>query len=386
MKGLVLEGGGAKGAFHAGALKALFEKGYTFDGVTGTSIGAVNGAMVAQGDFELCLELWQSASPSMLFDCDNDMFVKLINGEYDKTSITYAFKLFKKVISGGGVSITKPLKLIEKYLNEDKLRASLIDYGLITVDITNKWEPLEIFKEDVKTGELAKYILASAYFPIFKREELVGKKFFDGGLYDNLPINPLIRKGYDEIITIRTMSNLPGQKVIDGTVKINHITPSEGLGRTFDFAPEKIAYNLEMGYYDALRFIDNLEGNKYYVKPFEKSELFNFLYNQPVSVYKVWAQELNVKGTRIDIVNKLFDFIRNTYGKGILVDEKTLFLELLEHYAINLGIYRLKIYDKFQDFIKEIKETALKKELKNDTKAEKLVNALLQINTNQTEN
>ena len=82
MRGLVLEGGGAKGAFHAGALKALFERGYTFDGVTGTSIGAVNGAMVAQGDFDLCLELWQSASPSMLFDCDNDMFIKLSKGEY----------------------------------------------------------------------------------------------------------------------------------------------------------------------------------------------------------------------------------------------------------------------------------------------------------------
>lgn len=386
MRGLVLEGGGAKGAFHAGALKALFERGYTFDGVTGTSIGAVNGAMVAQGDFDLCLELWQSASPSMLFDCDNDMFIKLSKGEYDKTSLIYALKLLKKVVSGRGVSISKPLKLIEQYVDEDKLRQSSIDYGLVTVDITNKWMPVEVFKEDIAIGELSKYILASAYFPIFKRESLVGKKFFDGGIHDNLPINPLIRKGYDEIITIRTMSNLPGQKVIDGTVKVNHINPSEGLGRTFDFTPDKIAYNLEMGYYDALRFTDKLEGTKYYVKPFESSNLYNFLYNQPISVYKSWSQELNVKGTRVDIVNALFAFIRSNYGMGVLANEKTLFLELLEHYAMNLGIYRLKIYDKFEDFIEEIKETANKNTLMNDTKAEKLVNALLQINTNQTEN
>ena len=71
---------------------------------------------------------------------------------------------------------------------------------------------------------------------------------------------------------------------------------------------------------------------------------------------------------------------------GVLANEKTLFLELLEHYAMNLGIYRLKIYDKFEDFIEEIKETANKNTLMNDTKVEKLVNALLQINTNQTEN
>ena len=43
MRGLVLEGGGAKGSFHIGVLKALFESGYTFDGVAGTSIGAING-------------------------------------------------------------------------------------------------------------------------------------------------------------------------------------------------------------------------------------------------------------------------------------------------------------------------------------------------------
>ena len=47
-KGLVLEGGGAKGAFQCGAIKALYDNGYTFDGVAGTSIGAINAAILAQ--------------------------------------------------------------------------------------------------------------------------------------------------------------------------------------------------------------------------------------------------------------------------------------------------------------------------------------------------
>jgi len=50
--GLVLEGGGARGAYQAGVLKALFEAGYKFDGVAGTSVGALNGVMVAQNRFE----------------------------------------------------------------------------------------------------------------------------------------------------------------------------------------------------------------------------------------------------------------------------------------------------------------------------------------------
>ena len=58
MLGLALEGGGAKGAFHIGAVKALLENGYEFDGVVGTSIGAFNGALISQGDFEKAYDLW----------------------------------------------------------------------------------------------------------------------------------------------------------------------------------------------------------------------------------------------------------------------------------------------------------------------------------------
>ncbi len=46
MRGLVLEGGGAKGCYQIGAYKALVEMGITFDYVVGTSIGAINAAMI----------------------------------------------------------------------------------------------------------------------------------------------------------------------------------------------------------------------------------------------------------------------------------------------------------------------------------------------------
>ncbi|HMM69555.1 MAG TPA: patatin-like phospholipase family protein, partial [Gudongella oleilytica] len=53
MYGLVLEGGGAKGSYHVGVYKALLEEGIPIGGVAGTSIGALNGAMIVQGDFEI---------------------------------------------------------------------------------------------------------------------------------------------------------------------------------------------------------------------------------------------------------------------------------------------------------------------------------------------
>jgi NTE family protein len=51
-----------------GVVKALLEEGYAFDGVTGTSIGAINGAVIAQGAFEEGYGLWERAYPSLFFD------------------------------------------------------------------------------------------------------------------------------------------------------------------------------------------------------------------------------------------------------------------------------------------------------------------------------
>ena len=50
--GLVLEGGGAKGAYQIGAWKALKEAGVRIRAVAGTSVGALNGALICMGDLE----------------------------------------------------------------------------------------------------------------------------------------------------------------------------------------------------------------------------------------------------------------------------------------------------------------------------------------------
>lgn len=66
-RGLVLEGGGAKGAWQFGALQALDEAGIKFDYVAGTSVGALNGALWASGRIDLGKELWGSLSTSKVF-------------------------------------------------------------------------------------------------------------------------------------------------------------------------------------------------------------------------------------------------------------------------------------------------------------------------------
>ncbi|NLA13749.1 MAG: patatin-like phospholipase family protein, partial [Tissierellia bacterium] len=70
MFGLVLEGGGARGAYHVGAYKAIRELNIEIGGIAGTSIGAINGAMMVQGDYELLEKIWLSVDSYELFDLD----------------------------------------------------------------------------------------------------------------------------------------------------------------------------------------------------------------------------------------------------------------------------------------------------------------------------
>ncbi len=296
MLGLVLEGGGAKGAFQVGAIKALVENGYVFDGVMGTSIGSLNGVMVAQGDFAKAYELWSTLTPSMLFDVDDEEMVKYMTKQMDSKTYKYLFGLVGNTLKNKGLGVHKILEYLKTYIDEDKLRSSNIEFGLITVRIEDgQFEPLEVFKEEIPYGKVTEYIMASAYYPAFKNEPLSGKRYIDGGVYDNMPINPLIRRGYDHIIVIRTMSTMPHQKVVDKTVKIDYITPSEPIGDTLAFTHHIASKNLNLGYYDAMRFVHKYSGRHFYVQNEGDEALWRFMDTIPQSVLKEARTLLGLK-------------------------------------------------------------------------------------------
>jgi NTE family protein len=253
--GLVLEGGGAKGSYHIGVLKALFEHGVQFTSVCGTSVGAINGAMIAQGDFDLLLELWKSLTPSKILDVNDEEIEKLMQKRGG--GFVYFMKLVGSALKNRGLSFERAKAFFAEYINEEKIRQSPIDFGLVTVATSKKWVPVELFKEDIPEGGLLDYVLASAYFPAFKRSPINGETYIDGGLYDNLPINPLIRRGYTDILAIRTNSKMPIKKVIDKSVNVKYISPSQHLGKTLAFTNQSVTKNINLGYNDALKFLEN---------------------------------------------------------------------------------------------------------------------------------
>ena len=91
MRGLALEGGGAKGSYEIGSYIALKELGYKFDMVAGTSIGSLNAAMIAQGDIGLAKELWLEAD-SEIVGISKHLVKSYKNFQLDKESIKESIK------------------------------------------------------------------------------------------------------------------------------------------------------------------------------------------------------------------------------------------------------------------------------------------------------
>ena len=83
---IALEGGGAKGAYEVGVWQALEEAGIRYNAVSGTSVGALNGAMMVMRDMEGAVRAWKDIRLSDVIDLEGDQeenLHKVLNGEVD---------------------------------------------------------------------------------------------------------------------------------------------------------------------------------------------------------------------------------------------------------------------------------------------------------------
>lgn len=346
-RGLVLEGGGAKGAFHCGAVVALYENGYRFDGVAGTSIGAINAALIVQdGGYSSLLKLWQHVNASLFTDFDDVQVENLLNKQLTKQTVAYWSKQVLMIIKNLGIPTDKLLPFLQNNISEKAVRESRMDFAVVTYSLSDR-KPVEIFKEDIPFGELHNYILASAYYPAFRLKPLNGKYYIDGGVYDNMPISLLASKGYDEIIAIRTMSKMPHREEVDPKVKVSYICPSEDLGRTVSISHKDILRKINLGYYDALRFVKGYEGKHYYI-----DGSFDLMTNEVERIFRAYAFRLckqskfspKDKSVTSDS-DKVMDFLKTTYGK----DLRGAIVDFLEEYAERMKVERFCVY-KIEEF------------------------------------
>ena len=101
--GLVLEGGGAKGAYQIGAFKALREAGIKIKGISGTSVGALNGALICMGDLEKAEKIWENITYSTIMDVDDNLMRQFFQL---KLKVKEFLELGLKHILDGGIDVT----------------------------------------------------------------------------------------------------------------------------------------------------------------------------------------------------------------------------------------------------------------------------------------
>ena len=144
MVGLVLEGGGARGAFQIGAYRALQEMGIQIEGIAGTSVGALNGAMIAQGEADLAYQLWWDIHPARVFKVNPREMEYFNNLAFSRENLPRLLKRLREIFSKRGLDITPLKELVNEVINEELIRESGLDFGLVVVSL-NELRPMELF-------------------------------------------------------------------------------------------------------------------------------------------------------------------------------------------------------------------------------------------------
>lgn len=260
--GLVLDGGGARGAYQIGAWKALHEAGVRIRGIAGTSVGALNGALICMGDVDEAEHIWKEMTFSKVMDVDDDWMERLFQKEVPMRELLKELMLR---LRDGGIDVTPLKDLIHNVLDEDRIRSAGIDFSLLTFSLSDMKE-LDLTLDEIPEGLLADFLLASACLLGFKNEPLHGKTYLDGGVINNVPLNSLVKRGYRDIIAVRIYG--PGREPrvrLDQGTQVYEIAPRVHLGSIIEFQGKRSRQNLKIGYYDAKRMVYGLKGLIYYI-------------------------------------------------------------------------------------------------------------------------
>ena len=347
MKALVLGGGGAKGSYEVGVFKALRKLHMKFDIVTGVSIGSINGAFYVANEYKKCLKMWQKITTSDLFDV-------AIGSKMSKEDI----KLLVKQMSTGGISFSNAYNFLKKNINEEKVRKSKIEYGLVTVSLTNK-KPRFLTKEQIPYGKLVDYICASSIcYPFVHAQDINDESFIDGGFYDGIPINLAIDMGATEILAVDLSVLAINKKPKDKNIKVDVIKMKDKTPLTLTFTKEYANKNIKYGYNDTMKHFNKLDGKFYTFRKNDLDKSYNELNKYFVEILK--STILNEPKNKI--VNELFSiakinklFVKIKYNH----DFKEEVEEALEHLGVlfdipNENIYSIKKYNKL--LIRKVKE------------------------------
>ncbi|MDD3740328.1 MAG: patatin-like phospholipase family protein [Bacteroidales bacterium] len=252
--GLVLSGGGAKGMAHIGVIRALEENNIPIDYVVGTSIGAIIGGLYATGHSPDEME-------AMFKD---EKFYNYYKGLIPENHFYY-FKTLNTDASAFRFGLTRRDSSISIVLPTNLVATQPMDFGIMeyfakfTAGANNNFDslfvPYRCVASDIyrnrevvfRDGDLGSAIRASMTFPLyFKPVEIDSVLYFDGGIYNNFPVD-VMRKEFDPdfIVGVVVTSNsekpdpdnlmLQIENLVMGEEKEYIVPTDEGITIKIDF-------------------------------------------------------------------------------------------------------------------------------------------------------
>ncbi len=291
--GLVLAGGGARGAYQVGVWKGL--KDLQIDRyisvISGTSIGALNAMLFNQDDINIAEKVWMDISIEKILPADHkDLLKRSILVTIGSKNLNLIKKYMPKAINGGDIPRDGLIEIIDEYLDFNKIRSrNKVCYATCTE--IPKVEAKYFKIDDYSDQDIRKILLATSALPmIYQSEEIEGKNYLDGGMSDNIPIQPVYGEGCDIIIVVPLASNVRINRELYPNSKIIEIRPSEMeagfMDGVLDFTPDNTKKRINIGYKDTIDQISPIMDIALMIDKYNREEekkkkmLFNILKNK----------------------------------------------------------------------------------------------------------
>lgn len=270
--GLVLAGGGGKGAYEIGVWKALAErKDISIGAVSGTSVGALNAALYASQDYNKAEDIWKNINHQQILSSvkwEREDYLNIISLIPAMTNIpTAAAILMLKpylnnrlgIFSREGLKTIIETSGIPRELGNGKIPCYATCYNI------EEFRTQYFQLNQLNPSEILSVLLASSAIPvIFPVEQVRGTAYVDGGIPlvgDNVPEKPLYDAGFRKFFMVYLAREGTEKKYKD-SLYID-IIPSSNQGDmltgTLDFSPEGSKRRIQQGYEDMKKQLQMLD-------------------------------------------------------------------------------------------------------------------------------
>ncbi|MGP1457871.1 MAG: patatin-like phospholipase family protein [Treponema sp.] len=264
--GLVLAGGGGKGAYQAGVWKYLRESGIAdrISVLSGTSVGALNAALFTLVPYKTVERIWTCAVHDKILSLQDKSLPAIEDGLsfIAEGLFSAALSSFKTVAENGIWSRDGLLEIMQsiplKNLHNPKIPSVYAACTAVFPLFGTKYFRLNGYN----IPKIRKILLASSAIPLaFKPETIDGTLYLDGGLTCNVPLAPLIRTHCACAIVITLLENAEITPPPPPQMRVVTIRPSEPLGKlgALNFSSARIRRLIRLGYEDTKRTLR--EGN-----------------------------------------------------------------------------------------------------------------------------